>query len=127
MLIPIIKLCVIDGRQDIASHGGSVFTPTKKVELFAQCKTAAQRRFCESCGFIRINSLEVDGYAANSDDGKSLLPHTIQKKMQNELYRFTRCRYFLKDSLGTRPRLVSEIKTAEGFWIREDEGRVGGL
>ena len=50
----------------------------------------------------------------------------ITKKMQNELYRFTRCRYFLKDALGTRPRLVSKIKTAEGFWIREAESRVGG-
>ena len=78
MLIPVIKLCVIDGRKAVAINGGAVFTPKNSVELYAQCTQPSQQRFFVSCGFVRINAMENDGYAASSDDGIKSLPTSLQ-------------------------------------------------
>ena len=85
MLIPVIKLCVIDGRNAMAQVK-KPFDPMKAVQLYLQCTHEMQKRFFESCGFVQINTIKAS--TSNSPqkemlvyDGHFMLPTSIRESV----------------------------------------------
>lgn len=87
MLIPVIKICVIDGKKATSTvdltrtlvKEVKEFHPMKHVELYLQCTQEFQMRFYESCGFVHINPITTED--ANTYDGHFLLPKSLKESV----------------------------------------------
>jgi hypothetical protein len=100
MIVPVIRLCVIDGRKAASSvdlkqsmtakcnkalpklNNEYHFNAKTDVNLYLQCTQDYQKRFFQSCGFVHHNVMKADN--ASLHDGHHLLPLSLRKSVEQD-------------------------------------------
>ena len=99
MIVPVIKLRVIDGRKAVSSIDQKHSTTAKRkalpkqndeyrfnaktnVNLFFQCTQDFQMRFFASCGFVHLNVMTADNVSLH--DGHHLLPASLRTSVERD-------------------------------------------
>ena len=97
MIVPVIKLCVVDGRMTVSPvdikqsktptsqtlpKRDECFNAKAHVDLHLKCTPDFQMRFYEYYEFVHLNPISAD--AATLRDGHHLLPESLRESVERD-------------------------------------------